>query len=196
LAAISISLPVGLTAMHHGTPSRMTAPPKITYIAGSRSATIDGISGLTDESTEKTAMNEKGYRPRDLDHSDAQSAALVDSFARPITYLRVSVTDRCDFRCVYCMSEHMSFLPKSDLLSLEELDRVCSAFVSRGVRFGSRRGFDRRGRQVPRHDRALARDAQGVQSLGQNLGRASQNCYQQMLLSPGGIRHGFLLGGE
>jgi GTP 3',8-cyclase len=112
----------------------MTAPPKITYIAGSRSATIDGISGLTDESTEKTAMNEKGYRPRDLDHSDAQGAALVDSFARPITYLRVSVTDRCDFRCVYCMSEHMSFLPKSDLLSLEELDRVCSAFVSRGVR--------------------------------------------------------------
>src|SRR6187401_365596 len=59
---------------------------------------------------------------------------LVDPFARPITYLRVSVTDRCDFRCVYCMSEHMSFLPKSDLLSLEELDRVCSAFVSRGVR--------------------------------------------------------------
>ncbi len=79
-------------------------------------------------------MNETGYRPRDLDHSDAQGAALVDPFARPITYLRVSVTDRCDFRCVYCMSEHMSFLPKSDLLSLEELDRVCSAFVSRGVR--------------------------------------------------------------
>jgi cyclic pyranopterin phosphate synthase len=59
---------------------------------------------------------------------------LVDPFGRHVTYLRVSVTDRCDFRCVYCMSEHMTFLPKKDLLSLEELDRLCSAFVSRGVR--------------------------------------------------------------
>src|SRR6187397_1248166 len=60
--------------------------------------------------------------------------ALVDPFGREITYLRVSVTDRCDFRCVYCMSENMAFLPKADLLSLEELDRLCSAFVARGVR--------------------------------------------------------------
>src|SRR5438067_7580287 len=60
--------------------------------------------------------------------------ALVDPFARAITYLRVSVTDRCDFRCVYCMSEHMTFLPKADLLSLEELDRLCSAFIAKGVR--------------------------------------------------------------
>src|SRR6204780_2024699 len=59
---------------------------------------------------------------------------LIDPFAREITYLRVSVTDRCDFRCVYCMNEHMAFLPKADLLSLEELDRLCSAFVARGVR--------------------------------------------------------------
>ena len=59
---------------------------------------------------------------------------MVDPFGRAITYLRVSVTDRCDFRCVYCMSESMSFLPKADLLSLEELDRLCSAFVARGVR--------------------------------------------------------------
>ena len=59
---------------------------------------------------------------------------LVDPFGRHITYLRVSVTDRCDFRCVYCMSEHMTFLPKKDLLTLEELDRLCSAFVDRGVR--------------------------------------------------------------
>jgi cyclic pyranopterin phosphate synthase len=58
---------------------------------------------------------------------------LIDPFARAITYLRVSVTDRCDFRCVYCMSEHMTFLPKVDLLSLEELDRLCSAFIARGV---------------------------------------------------------------
>src|SRR5215218_5249119 len=61
-------------------------------------------------------------------------APLIDPFQRAITYLRVSVTDRCDFRCVYCMSEHMSFLPKADLLTLEELDRLCSGFVARGVR--------------------------------------------------------------
>jgi GTP 3',8-cyclase len=59
---------------------------------------------------------------------------LMDPFGRTITYLRVSVTDRCDFRCVYCMSEHMTFLPKQDLLTLEELDRVCSVFVENGVR--------------------------------------------------------------
>ena len=58
---------------------------------------------------------------------------LVDPFARAISYLRVSVTDRCDFRCTYCMSEHMTFLPKADLLSLEELDRLCSTFVRLGV---------------------------------------------------------------
>lgn len=59
---------------------------------------------------------------------------MIDPFGRPITYLRVSVTDRCDLRCVYCMAEDMQFLPKRDLLSLEELDRVCSAFVELGVR--------------------------------------------------------------
>ncbi|QFU17038.1 GTP 3',8-cyclase MoaA [Microvirga thermotolerans] len=59
---------------------------------------------------------------------------LVDPFGRRVTYLRVSVTDRCDFRCVYCMSEDMTFLPKRDLLTLEELDRICSAFVENGVR--------------------------------------------------------------
>ena len=60
--------------------------------------------------------------------------AMIDPFGRHVTYLRVSVTDRCDFRCVYCMSEHMTFLPKQDLLSLEELDRLTSAFISKGVR--------------------------------------------------------------
>jgi GTP 3',8-cyclase len=59
---------------------------------------------------------------------------LIDPFSRAITYLRVSVTDRCDFRCVYCMSEDMTFLPKADILSLEELDRLCSAFIAKGVR--------------------------------------------------------------
>jgi cyclic pyranopterin phosphate synthase len=61
-------------------------------------------------------------------------APLIDPFARPITYLRVSVTDRCDFRCVYCMAENMTFLPKKELLTLEELDRMCSAFIGLGVR--------------------------------------------------------------
>ena len=58
---------------------------------------------------------------------------MIDPFGRSVTYLRVSVTDRCDFRCVYCMPEHMTFLPKADVLSLEELDRLCSAFVRKGV---------------------------------------------------------------
>jgi len=61
-------------------------------------------------------------------------APMVDPFGRAVTYLRVSVTDRCDFRCTYCMAENMSFLPKKDLLSLEELDRLCSAFIAKGVR--------------------------------------------------------------
>jgi cyclic pyranopterin phosphate synthase len=58
---------------------------------------------------------------------------MIDPFGRSVTYLRVSVTDRCDFRCAYCMPEHMTFLPKADVLSLEELDRLCSAFVRKGV---------------------------------------------------------------
>jgi GTP 3',8-cyclase len=62
------------------------------------------------------------------------SPALIDPFGRHVSYLRVSVTDRCDFRCVYCMAENMTFLPRQDLLTLEELDRVCSAFIAQGVR--------------------------------------------------------------
>lgn len=59
---------------------------------------------------------------------------MVDPFGRHVSYLRVSVTDRCDFRCVYCMAENMTFLPKPDLLTLEELDRLCSAFIEKGVK--------------------------------------------------------------
>ncbi len=59
---------------------------------------------------------------------------MTDPFGRTIRYLRVSVTDRCDLRCFYCMSEDMTFLPKADLLTLEELDRLCSAFIAKGVR--------------------------------------------------------------
>src|SRR3954462_13076575 len=61
-------------------------------------------------------------------HSPTPSP-IIDPFGRSVSYLRVSVTDRCDFRCVYCMAEDMTFLPKAEVLSLEELDRVCSAFV-------------------------------------------------------------------
>ncbi|MFT7449130.1 MAG: cyclic pyranopterin phosphate synthase, partial [Glaciecola sp.] len=64
----------------------------------------------------------------------SMTAPLIDPFARAIDYLRVSVTDRCDFRCVYCMSENMTFLPKKELLTLEELDRMCSTFVRMGVK--------------------------------------------------------------
>ena len=64
----------------------------------------------------------------------AAAAPMIDPYGRSISYLRVSVTDRCDFRCVYCMAENMTFLPKKDLLTLEELDRLCSVFIAKGVR--------------------------------------------------------------
>ena len=67
-------------------------------------------------------------------HARPAVQPLVDPFGRAIAYVRVSVTDRCDYRCVYCMSEDMNFLPKRDVLSLEELDRLCSAFVGLGAR--------------------------------------------------------------
>ena len=69
----------------------------------------------------------------ELDRAAGRPQPLIDPYQRAITYLRVSVTDRCDFRCVYCMSENMAFLPKADLLSLEELDRLCGAFIAKGV---------------------------------------------------------------
>jgi GTP 3',8-cyclase len=69
-----------------------------------------------------------------LSHVPSLSRPMTDPFGRTISYLRVSVTDRCDLRCFYCMAEDMTFLPKADLLSLEELDRLCSTFIARGVR--------------------------------------------------------------
>ena len=62
------------------------------------------------------------------------NSSLRDPFGRAITYVRVSVTDRCDFRCAYCMAEYMTFLPRRELLTLEELDRLCSAFIEMGTR--------------------------------------------------------------
>jgi len=75
----------------------------------------------------------ENVRPHELKSATGRPL-LVDPFGRAISYLRVSVTDRCDFRCVYCMAENMSFLPKAEVLTLEELDRLCSAFVARGVK--------------------------------------------------------------
>jgi cyclic pyranopterin phosphate synthase len=69
-----------------------------------------------------------------LTHNTPHNRAMIDPYGRHVSYLRVSVTDRCDFRCVYCMAENMTFLPRQDLLTLEELDRLCSAFIAKGVR--------------------------------------------------------------
>ncbi|WP_407159969.1 GTP 3',8-cyclase MoaA [Bradyrhizobium sp. STM 3557] len=69
-----------------------------------------------------------------LTDTDVLTRPMTDPFGRTISYLRVSVTDRCDLRCFYCMSEDMTFLPKADLLTLEELDRLCTAFIKKGVR--------------------------------------------------------------
>ena len=77
------------------------------------------------ESRQNSVLDDRGNRA---------ATPIIDPFGRAISYLRVSVTDRCDFRCVYCMSENMTFLPKADLLTLEELDRLCTAFIVKGVR--------------------------------------------------------------
>jgi GTP 3',8-cyclase len=72
--------------------------------------------------------------PYDAPSPHAAPPALIDGFGRTVTYLRLSVTDRCDLRCIYCMAEHMVFLPKAEVLSLEELDRLASAFIGLGVK--------------------------------------------------------------
>ena len=108
-----------------------------------------------------------------------EHAPLIDPFARPITYLRVSVTDRCDFRCTYCMAEHMQFLPKKELLSLEELDRLCSAFVGLGVkklRITGGEPLVRRDiltffRRISRHLESGALDELTLTTNGSQLGR-------------------------
>jgi cyclic pyranopterin phosphate synthase len=82
----------------------------------------------------ETHVNSRGEWPRETEDGRATPPAMVDPFGRTVNYLRVSVTDRCDFRCVYCMSENMAFLPKKDLLSLEELDRLCTVFIEKGVK--------------------------------------------------------------
>ena len=110
------------------------------------------------------------------------AAPLIDPFGRAISYIRVSVTDRCDFRCVYCMSEDMNFLPKQDLLSLEELDRLCSAFVARGtqkIRITGGEPLVRRGimtlfRSLSRHLESRALEELTVTTNGSQLARYAQ----------------------
>lgn len=79
-------------------------------------------------------MNTAAIKQTNARPLETTAAPMIDPFGRAVTYLRVSVTDRCDFRCTYCMAEHMTFLPKRDLLTLEELKRLCSAFIAKGVR--------------------------------------------------------------
>ncbi len=105
------------------------------------------------------------------------SAGLTDAFSRRVTYLRLSVTDRCDLRCVYCMAEHMHFLPKAEVLSLEELDRLASVFVDHGVRkirlTGGeplvRKGFLDLVRGLSRHLRSGALDELTLTTNGSRL---------------------------
>ncbi len=107
---------------------------------------------------------------------------MIDPFGRTINYLRVSVTDRCDFRCVYCMAEEMTFLPKAELLTLEELDRVCSAFIGLGVRklrlTGGeplvRRDIMTLFRSLGRHLRAGALDELTLTTNGSQLARYAE----------------------
>ena len=114
------------------------------------------------------------------------AAPIIDPFGRAITYLRVSVTDRCDFRCVYCMSEHMTFLPKRDLLTLEELDRLCSAFVRMGVaklRLTGGEPLMRRNVMQLIHSLGRHLDGGGLEELtittnGSQLGRFSEGLFE------------------
>jgi cyclic pyranopterin phosphate synthase len=120
-----------------------------------------------------------------LNEYQASTAPLIDPFQRAIQYLRVSVTDRCDFRCVYCMAEDMTFLPKAEILSLEELDRLCSAFVRVGVRklrlTGGeplvRRDIMKLFRALGRHIRSGALDELTVTTNGSQLAKYAQELH-------------------
>src|SRR5260370_36981088 len=122
---------------------------------------------------------------------------MIDPFGRTITYLRVSVTDRCEFRCVYCMAEEMEFVPKSELLTLEELDRVCSAFIRLGVKKLRLTGGEplvRRDvmtlfRSLGRHLRTGALDELTLTTNGSQLARYAAE------LRDCGVRRGNVAGG-
>jgi cyclic pyranopterin phosphate synthase len=117
--------------------------------------------------------------PSSRQSAETGREALVDPFGRAIDYLRVSVTDRCDLRCVYCMAEHQTFLPKVELLTIEELDRLCSAFVGLGTKklrlTGGeplvRRGFMELVERLSRHLRSGALDELTLTTNGSQLPR-------------------------
>jgi len=110
---------------------------------------------------------------------------IIDPFGRAVTYLRVSVTDRCDFRCTYCMAENITFLPKKDLLTLEELNRLCSAFIAKGVRKIRLTGGEplvRKNimflvRELGKHIDAAALDELTLTTNGSQLARHAQELY-------------------
>ncbi|MEQ1408053.1 GTP 3',8-cyclase MoaA [Neorhizobium sp. Rsf11] len=110
---------------------------------------------------------------------------MIDPFGRTVSYLRVSVTDRCDFRCTYCMAENMTFLPKKDLLTLEEMNRLCSAFISKGVRKIRLTGGEplvRKNimflvRELGRHVHSGALDELTVTTNGSQLARYADELY-------------------
>jgi cyclic pyranopterin phosphate synthase len=108
-------------------------------------------------------------------------APLIDPFGRAITYLRVSVTDRCDLRCVYCMAEDMTFLPKAEILSLEELDRLCGAFVALGTRKIRLTG----GEPLVRRDVMML-----FRSLGARLGPGRDTGLDELTLTSNGTQLG------
>ena len=101
------------------------------------------------------------------------SNQLIDPFGREINYLRVSVTDRCDFRCTYCMSENMTFLPKKDILSLEELETICNIFIKLGTKKIRLTGGE-----------PLVR--KGILNLIQNLGKKIGNGLDELTLTTNG----------
>jgi cyclic pyranopterin phosphate synthase len=111
---------------------RLTGFDEMTSWSKSPCGQADTLAGPAGEAS--LATYNENRQPITFDSASVRPYPLVDSCGRTITYLRVSVTDRCDLRCFYCMSEHMTFRPRAELLSLEELDRLCSAFVARGVR--------------------------------------------------------------
>ena len=116
---------------------------------------------------------------------DTAAPIIMDPFGRAVNYLRVSVTDRCDFRCTYCMSENMTFLPKKDLLTLEELDRICTVFVEKGVRkirlTGGeplvRKNIMQFVRQIGRHIDSGRMDELTLTTNGSQLARFSTELY-------------------
>jgi cyclic pyranopterin phosphate synthase len=98
------------------------------------SLTLQGLDPTLDQTNRRNLLDHTPANWRNAEPLVDRATPMIDPFGRAVTYLRVSVTDRCDFRCTYCMAENMTFLPKKDLLTLEELDRLCSAFIAKGVR--------------------------------------------------------------